>query len=145
MTTSSAVVSGVTMASGDALALVGAVVTISGTTFSVVRVVRDAREVARGEARRVVEALAALVHMDDGALAQLAKAGHWAALLAVPTLLVLLEQAWVGDLKAALAPAGWVAPEVTLVACLEEVPFTVEVLEADSRTALLGLGQARTA
>lgn len=66
--------------SGEPQALEEAATTLSGTTtaFSVDGV-RGVRAVARGAARRVAEALAVRVHMEDGALAHLAEAVHGVA------------------------------------------------------------------
>lgn len=74
MTTSSVIHSGMTTF-GETQALVEAVTTTSGMAYGD----PAARAAARGAARRLAEVLVVRVHMEDGALTQLAGAGHGVA------------------------------------------------------------------
>lgn len=75
-TDSSAMEAGVMADFLEALALVEAVVTISGTAYLVIGV-RGTRAVAVGAVRQAAEALAAPVHIRQGAMAEAVGAGRW--------------------------------------------------------------------
>lgn len=128
---------------GEAVALVEAVTTLSGTICLVDGVHEEDLAVARGVVHPVVRALGALVHMvDHGAMAEEAGAGHGAAPLAEATAALLLEEVSVEELEVALAATLRAAREVLLVAYHSEVCRTEEVWEAHCPVAHLDLVQA---
>lgn len=101
---SSAADSGTMTHFGEALALVEAVLTISGVA-GLMDGDQEDQEVARGAVHRVAEAMVAEVHMYHGAMAEAAAVDHGVARLAAAMAAEPLEEATMEETEVALVRA----------------------------------------